>query len=188
MYLKFMPYMLATSVGGTPTTDTTVSTLMMSFCSTLIRPKRRIHQQLHLVQQMDLIVVQRSQIVAQRIEARLDRGREFRAPYRRDIGHDARQRQEAVADFRGQIAAGPETAQDRTQIRVFLGAGAAVPPPTERDRNSRCDSVSSSAAICSRTSAIRSTIASISPTKTSAALPAPRPDRCRTRSAVHSAP
>ena len=33
---------------------------------------------------------------------------------------------QAVADFRCQIAAGPQTAQDRTQIRVFLGARAAV--------------------------------------------------------------
>ena len=38
MYLKFIPYMLATRVGGTPTTETTVSTLMMLFCSTLMRP------------------------------------------------------------------------------------------------------------------------------------------------------
>jgi hypothetical protein len=33
-----MPYMLATSVGGTPTTDTIVRTLMMLFWSMLISP------------------------------------------------------------------------------------------------------------------------------------------------------
>ena len=117
--------MLATRVGGTPTTHHGQH-LDDVVLFDIDQAQRRIHQQLHLVQQMELVVVQRSQIVAQRIEARLDRGREFRTAHRRDIGHDTRQRQEAVPDLRGQIAAGPEPAQDRAQIRVFLGARAAV--------------------------------------------------------------
>jgi len=39
MPLKFIPYMLSIGVGGMPTTETMVNTLMMLFWSTLIRPR-----------------------------------------------------------------------------------------------------------------------------------------------------
>jgi hypothetical protein len=39
MLWKFMPYMLAINVGGIPTADTIVSTLQISFCPVLIKPR-----------------------------------------------------------------------------------------------------------------------------------------------------
>ena len=125
MFLKFMPYMLATRVGGTPTTETIVSTLMMLFCSMLIRPKRRVEQQLHLVGQMRVVIVERSDVVAQGFEARGLLGRAAnRRQWSRHIGHDAADPQQAVADLRCEIAAAPDPTQDDAQIGLLAGRAA----------------------------------------------------------------
>ena len=96
---------------------------------------------------------------------------------------------QAVADLRGQIAAGPEPAQDRAQIRVFLGARAAVAaadrarpeqPVRQRVQLGRDMLENVGDAVDDRLDQPDKDLGRAAPR-----LPL---DRCRTRSAVHSAP
>jgi hypothetical protein len=63
----------ATRDGGTPTTETMVSTLMMLFCSTLISPKVALEQQLDLIYEVGVVIAERHDILAQRVETLLIR-------------------------------------------------------------------------------------------------------------------
>ncbi len=99
MLWKFIPYMLATKVGGMPTTEAMVRTLNSSFCSVLMKPSCRIQQELHLVGEMDFIIVERLDVAARHFQPRLDRLLQPAIAMLGDEGHGALQHQQRVADM-----------------------------------------------------------------------------------------
>ena len=139
MSLKFMPYMLATSVGGTPTTETMVSTLMMLFCSMLISPSVASSSSCTLLVRWRVVVVERGDVVAQRVETRLDLGRQPVGAEAGDIRHDAADAEQAVADLRGEIAVAADPAQHDAQIGVLARRAPCRPRSAGPARNIRCE-------------------------------------------------
>ena len=86
---------------------------------------------------MGFVVVQRSQILAQRFETRLDRCREFRAARRRDIRNDARQtpsRLSRIFEMRSPLAPSRRSIERRSAFswaRVRRSAAADRPRPEQ---------------------------------------------------------
>src|SRR5207253_7195008 len=85
------------------------------------QPQGRVEQQLDLIYEVRVVIAERGDILAQRIETPLDFGRQPLGARAGDIGGDPAHPEQAVANLRDEIAITADAAQDYPKIRAFAG-------------------------------------------------------------------